>query len=159
MLQRSKDFKPLECGPGAASPSQSGVPAAPTATYSAQSMQFLASGLFEYAHLATRPMGDGKSSCQQLQTFAGLARTTTTLDLSGDSLPAVEREVATACRTQTTGIGRRWWWLLSSLAGSQNPWLAVRVHLSLERWRCGSRLTPRYVVRIYVWYILLLSTS
>ena len=63
------------------------------------------------------------------------------------------------CRMLTAGIGRRWWRLLSSLAGSQNPWLAVRVHLSLELRRCGSRLTPRYVVRIYVWYILLLSTS
>ena len=81
VLQRSKGFKPPESGPGAASPSQSGVPAAPAATYSAQSMQFLASGLLEYAHLATRLMADAKSSCQQLQTIAGLARTTTMPDL------------------------------------------------------------------------------
>ena len=71
--QRSKGFKPPESGPGAASPSQSGVPAAPPATYSAQSMQSLASGLLEYAHLATRLMADAKSSCQQLLAVAGLA--------------------------------------------------------------------------------------
>ena len=94
VLQRSKGFKPPESGPGSASPSQSGVPAAPAATYSAQSMQFLASGLLEYAHLATRLMADAKSSCQQLQTIAGLARTTTMPDLSVDSLPKVETEVA-----------------------------------------------------------------
>ena len=57
-LQLSKGFKPPESGPEAASPSQSGVPAAPAATYSAQSMRFLASGLLEYAHLATRLMAD-----------------------------------------------------------------------------------------------------
>ena len=47
VLQRSKGLKHIESGPGAASPSQSGVPAAPAATYSAQSMQFLASRLLE----------------------------------------------------------------------------------------------------------------
>ena len=47
VLQRSRGLKHIESGPGAASPSQSGVPAAPPATYSAQSMQFLASGLLE----------------------------------------------------------------------------------------------------------------
>ena len=66
VMRRSKGFKPPESGPGAASPSQSRVPAAPPATYSAQSMQFLASGLLEYAHLVTRLMADAKSSCQQL---------------------------------------------------------------------------------------------
>ena len=65
VLQRSKGFKPPESRPRAASPSQSGVPAAPAATYSTQSMQFLASGLLEYAHLATQLMADAKSSCQQ----------------------------------------------------------------------------------------------
>ena len=94
MLQRSKGFKPPESGPGATSPSQSGVPAAPPATYSAQSMQFLAWGLLDYAHLATRLMADAKSSCQQLQTIAGLARTTTMPDLGVDSLPKVGRLVA-----------------------------------------------------------------
>ena len=64
VLQRSKGFKPPESGPGAASPSQSRVPAAPPATYSAQFMQFLASGLLEYAHLAMRLMADAKSSWQ-----------------------------------------------------------------------------------------------
>ena len=54
VLQRSKGFKPPESGPDAASPSLSGVPAAPAASYNAQSMRFLASGLLEYAHLATR---------------------------------------------------------------------------------------------------------
>ena len=57
-------------------------------------MQFVASGLLEYAHLATRLMADAKSSCQQLQTSAGLARTTTMPNLSVDSLPKVEAEVA-----------------------------------------------------------------
>ena len=95
VLQRSKGWKHIESGPGAASPSQSGVPVAPPATYSARSMQFLASGLLEYAHLATRLMADAKSSCQQLQTIAGLARTTTMPDLSVDSLPKVEAEVST----------------------------------------------------------------
>ena len=95
VLQRSKGLKHIESGPGAASPSPSGFPVAPPATYSAQSMQFLASGLLEYAHLATRLMADAKSSCQQLQTIAGLARTTTMPDLSVDSLPKVEAEVST----------------------------------------------------------------
>ena len=94
-LQRSKGLKHIESRPGAPSPSQLGVPAAPPATYSAQPMQFLASGLLEYAHLATRMMADAKSSCQQLQTFAGLARTTAMPDPSVDSLPKVEAEVST----------------------------------------------------------------
>ena len=93
-LQWSKGLKPPKSGPGAASPSQSGVPAAPAATYSAQSMQFLASGLLEYAHLATRLMANAKSSCQQLQTIAGLARTTTMPDLRVGRLPKRETEVA-----------------------------------------------------------------
>ena len=141
MLQRSKGLKHIESGPGAASPSQSGVPAAPPATYSAQSMQFLASGLLEYALLATRLMADAKSSCQQLQAIAGLARTTTMPDLSVHSLPKVEAEVSTGLQNADTGISRMWWRLLSSLAGSQNLWLAVRV-LSLELRLCGSRWTP-----------------
>ena len=95
VLQRSKGLKHIESGPGGASPSQSGVPAAPPTTYSAQSMQFLASGLLEYAHLATRLMADANSWCQQLQTIAGLARTTTMPDLSVDSLQKVEAEVST----------------------------------------------------------------
>ena len=95
VLQWSKGLKHIESGPGAASPSQSGLPGAPPATYSAQSMQFLASGLLEYAHLATRPMANAKSSCQQLHTIAGLARTTTMPDLSVDSLPKAEAEVST----------------------------------------------------------------
>ena len=61
--QRSKGLKHIESGPGAASPFQAGVPVAPPATYSAQSMQFLASGLLEYAHLATRLMAEAKPSC------------------------------------------------------------------------------------------------
>ena len=85
----------LESGPGAGSPSLSEVPAAPAATYSQQSMQFLASGLLEYTHLATRLMADAKSSCKQVQTIAGLARTTMMPDLSVDSLPKVKTEVAT----------------------------------------------------------------
>ena len=40
-------------------------------------------------------MADAKSSWQQLQTIAGLARTTTMPDLSVDSLPKVEAEVST----------------------------------------------------------------
>ena len=140
VLQRSKGLKHIESWPGAASPSQSGVPVAPPATYSAQSMQFLASGLLEYAHLATRLMADAKSSCQQLQTIAGLARTTTMPDLSVDSLPKPEAEVSTRLQNANRR-GRMWWWLLSSLAGSHTPWLAVWV-LSLEPRLCGSRWTP-----------------
>ena len=60
VLQRSKGLKNIESGPGAASPSQSGVPAAPPATCSAQSTEFLASGLLEYTHLAKRLMADAK---------------------------------------------------------------------------------------------------
>ena len=92
-LQRSKGLKHVESGPGGASPSQSGVPDAPPPT--AQSMQFLASGVLEYAHLAMRLMADAKSLCQQLQTIGGLARTTTMPDLSVDSLPKAEAEVST----------------------------------------------------------------
>ena len=58
-------------------------------------MQFLASGLLEYAHLATRLIADAKWSCQQLQTIAGLARTTTLPDPSVDSLPKIEAEMST----------------------------------------------------------------
>ena len=153
VLQRSKGFKPPESVPGAASPPKSGGPAAPATTYSAESMQLLASGLLEYAHLATRLMADAKSSCQQLKTIAGLARTTTMPDMSVDRLPKVETEVAirlhnadSRYRSEVVGAAQQ-------PAGSQKPWLAVQVHLSLELRRCGSRLTPRYVVRIYVWYI------
>ena len=95
VLQGSKGLKHIEFGPGAATPSQSWVPAAPPATYNARSMQFLAWGLLEYANLATRLMTDAKSSCQRLQTIAGLARTTTMPDLSVDSLPKVEAGVST----------------------------------------------------------------
>ena len=142
VLQRSKGFKPPESGPGAASPSQSRVPAAPPATYSAQSMQFLASGVLEYANLATRLMADAKSSCQQLRTIAGLARTTKMPDLSVDSLPKIAAEVAS--RLWNADCRHRWDVVAAAqqpLAGSHNPWLAVRV-LSLELRRCGSRWTP-----------------
>ena len=64
VLQRSKGFNPNECGAAAAFPSQSMVPVAPAPTFSAQSMQFLASGLLEYGHLDTRLMADASSSCQ-----------------------------------------------------------------------------------------------
>ena len=95
VLQRSKALKHIESGPGAASPSQLGVPVAPPATYSAQSVQFLTSGLLQCTHLATRLMADAKSSCQQLQTIAVLAGRTTMPDLSLDGLPKVEAEVST----------------------------------------------------------------
>ena len=52
VLQRSKGLKHIECGAGVVFPSQSMVPIAPAATFSAHSMQFLASGLLEYGHLA-----------------------------------------------------------------------------------------------------------
>ena len=105
VLQQSKGLKPIESGAGAASPSQSMGPVAPAAIFSAQSMQFLASGLLEYGHLATRLMADARSSCQQLQTIAGLARTTTMPDLNVDNLPKVNAEV-TACLQNTD---RRYW--------------------------------------------------
>ena len=92
---RSKGLKHIESGAGAASPSQSMVPVAPAATFSAQSMQFQATGLLEYGHLATRLMADARSSCQQLQTIAGLARTTTMPDLNVDNLQKVDAEKTT----------------------------------------------------------------
>ena len=84
VLQRSQGLKPIESWAGVASPSQSMVPVAPGATFSAQSMQFLASGLLE---------AEARSSCQQLQTIAGLAQTTTMPDLNVDNLPKVDAEV------------------------------------------------------------------
>ena len=78
-------------------------------------MQFLASGLLEYAHLATRLMADAKSSCQQLQIIAGLARTTTMPYLSVDSLPKVETEVA----SRLQNADRRVW--LDVVAAAQQP--------------------------------------
>ena len=51
VLQRSKGWKPIGSEAGATSPSQSIVAVAPAATFSAQSMQILASGLLEYGHL------------------------------------------------------------------------------------------------------------
>ena len=95
VLQRSKGLKHIESGAGAASPSQSMVPVAPAATFSAQSMPFLTSRLLEYGHLARRLMADAKSSCQQLQTIAGMPRTTTMPDLNVDNLPKVDAEVTT----------------------------------------------------------------
>ena len=58
-----------------------------------------------------------------------------------------------ACRSPTAGIGRMWWRLLSSLVGSQNPWLAVR-GFSLELRRSGSRWTPAtwFVYRYGTYY-------
>ena len=78
-------------------------------------MQFLASGLLEYAHLATRLMADAKSSCQQLQTIAGLARTTTMPDLSVDSLPKVEAEVSTRLQNADR------WYRSDVVAAAQQP--------------------------------------
>ena len=49
----------------------------------------------EYGHLATWLMVDPRLSCQQLQTIAGLARTTTTPDLNVDNLPKMDAEVTT----------------------------------------------------------------
>ena len=95
VLQRPKGWKPVEPGAGATPPSQSMVSVAPAATFSGQSMQFLASGLLGYSNLATRLMADARSSCQQLQTIAGLARTTTMPDLNVDHLPKVDAEVTT----------------------------------------------------------------
>ena len=57
-------------------------------------MQFVASALLEYGHLAMRPMADVRSSCQQLQTIPGL-RTTTIPDRNVDNLTKVEAEVTT----------------------------------------------------------------
>ena len=158
VLQRSKGFESPESGPGAASPSQSGVPAAPPATYNAQSLQFLASGLLEYAHLATRVMADAKPSCQQSQTIAGLARTTTMPDRSVDNLPKVEAEVA----SRQQNADRRY---TNHVAGVQR--LPER-RSSRERTRTANHgfwlparlLRSRHHIRpITVWYILLLSTS
>ena len=46
-----------------------------------------------YGSLATRLMTGARSSCQQLQTIAGLARTTTMPDLNLDNLPKADTEV------------------------------------------------------------------
>ena len=121
VLQRSKGFKPPESGPGAASPSKSGVLAAPAATYSTQSVQFLASGLLEYAHLATRQIADAKSSRQQLQTIEGLARTTTMPDLSVDSLLKVVTEVA----SRLQNAYRRY--RSDVVAAAQRAWLGPKL--------------------------------
>ena len=94
VLQRSKDLKPTQAGAGARSPSQSNaVRAAPA--FTGQSLQFLASELLEYAHLATRLMADARSSSQQLGTIGALARTSKISDLDLDGLTKVDGEVAT----------------------------------------------------------------
>ena len=49
----------------------------------------------EYAHLSTRLMADAKSSCQQLETIAGLARTTTMPDMKVEDVPKVDVDVMT----------------------------------------------------------------